>query len=143
MKSVLAAVLVLALSASATLADVCPPAKITDLSVTTMGKTTAVLSFTDPGDDCNTGSAASYEVRYSTSPITESNYYLASVAGTGTPAGSNGTSDCFTVPLNTLTCGSHAYYFAITFLDAAGNRSPVSNSPSGTTHSCTSSEVAC
>lgn len=87
MKTVLAAVLVLALTASVAIADVCAPAKVVDLSVTTMGKTTAVLTFADPGDDCNTGTAASYEVRYATSAITESNYYNASVAGTGTPAG--------------------------------------------------------
>jgi len=137
------ALLFLIATSSIVHADVCAPAKVVDLAVAGMGKTTAVLTFTDPGDDCSTGTATSFEVRYSTSAITEANYYNASVAGTHAPLGSNGTADCWPLPVNTLTCGSHLYYFAITFTDASGNRSPVSNSPSGTTHSCVSAEVEC
>lgn len=142
MNRLLMAAVLLTLSLGVAHADDCAPAKVSGLTVT-MGKSSAILQFNDSGNDCATGTAASYEVRYSTSAITESNYYNASVAGTGTPAGAAGTPDCFTVNAGTLTCNSHTYFFAITFTDAAGNRSPVSNSPSGTTHSCTSAEVSC
>src|SRR5689334_18524117 len=54
------------------------PSRVTDLAITIMGKTTAVLTFTDSGDDCMDGTAASYEVRYSTSPITAANFGSAS-----------------------------------------------------------------
>src|SRR5690242_17292972 len=36
--------------------------------------TAATLTWTAPGDDANTGQASSYDLRYSTSPITASNF---------------------------------------------------------------------
>lgn len=120
------------------------PSRVTDLAITIMGKTTAVLTFTDSGDDCMDGTAASYEVRYSTSPITAANFGSASLAGTGTPAGAGGTADCFSVPSGKLTCGGTTYYFAIQFTDGSGFKSPgVSNTPSGSTHACNGAEVFC
>lgn len=137
--AVLLILAVLGLAAIAA-ADVCAPAKVTDLTAPASGRTTVVLTFTDPGDDCNTGTAASWEVRRSSSTITEANYYSATLAATGTPAGGNGTTDCASI--SGLTCNT-AYYFAVTFTDAAGNRSPVSNSVMKLTGSCNSNEVAC
>jgi len=125
------------LVASIASADVCPPAKVTDLAVPLTGFHSVKLTWTDPGDDCNTGTASAYEIRFSSSAITESNYYSATVLVTGGPAGANGTGDCAAEYTTNLAC-STTYYFAITFTDAAGNRSPVSNSPSGTIASCSS-----
>jgi len=136
----IAAVLLLVVAVSTASADVCAPAKVTNLTVLSTGLKSVALTWTDPGDDCNTGTASGYEVRYSTSAITEANYYTASVLTSGGPAGGNGTSDCVD-SYNILSCNG-SYYFAITFTDAAGNRSPVSNSPSGTLPSCSSHQIA-
>lgn len=126
--------------AAQALADECAPAKVTNLSVGT-GKTTAVLAWTDPGNDCNTGTASSYEIRRSSATITDTNWQSATVVATGTPAGSNGTGDCRQI--TSLTC-EQTYYYVIFHFDAAGNRSPISNCVSGTQASCTfSPEVDC
>jgi len=125
------------LAANVAIADVCPPAKVTDLAVPLTGYKSVKLTWTDPGDDCNTGTATAFEIRYSTSTITESNYYSATVLVTGGPAGASGTSDCAAEYNASFACNG-GYSFAITFTDAAGNRSPVSNSPSGTIASCNS-----
>lgn len=130
----------LGLFATQALADVCAPAKVTNLAVGT-GKTTAVLEWTDPGNDCNTGTASSYEIRRSGSTITDTNWQSATVVATGTPAGSNATGDCRQI--TGLTC-EQTYYYVIFHFDAAGNRSPISNCVSGTQASCSfSPEVDC
>lgn len=132
----------LTLLASQAMADVCAPAKVTDLTVSNTGFHSVRLTFTDPGDDCSTGTATSFEIRVSSSPITEENYYSASVLATGGPAGSAGTSDC-NAPYNATLLGCNStYYFAITFTDESGNRSPVSNSPSGTIDPCNSQQIS-
>jgi chitodextrinase len=109
--------------------DVTRPAPIA-LSVSSLGDTTATLSWNAVGDDSLTGTATSYDIRYSTSPITTSNWATATqVSGEPAPqvAGS----------LQTFTVGSLArqrqYYFAIKATDDAGNVSALSNSPTGTT----------
>lgn len=130
-----------ALLATQARADECAPAKVIDLAVIATGKTTSVVTWTDPGDDCNTGTAASYEIRRSTATITDTNWQSASVVATGTPGGANGTAECR--DFTGLTCTA-TYYYAIFFFDAAGNRSPISNVPSGTQKSCSwTHEVAC
>ena len=139
--AILPVCLLLVIAAGTASADVCAPAKVADLAVLSVGYKSVALTWTDPGDDCNTGTASSYEVRYSTAgAITEANYYSASVLATGGPAGANGTADCVD-SVNLLACNT-GYYFAITFTDAAGNRSPVSNSPNGTLPSCGSHQIA-
>ena len=121
-------------------ADACAPAKVANLSVIT-GKTTAVLTWNDPGDDCDTGTAASYEIRRSSGTITDTNWQSATVVASGSPAGADGTPDCR--DFTNLGCGQ-TYYYVIFFFDAAGNRSPISNLASGTQKACnTSREVAC
>ena len=54
--------------------DLSPPADTTDLAVTNVTSGTATLSFTAPGGDGNAGQAQYYDIRYSTSPITEDNW---------------------------------------------------------------------
>src|SRR5215510_4741910 len=49
--------------------DNTPPAAVTDLTVA-VGPHTGVPVWTNTGDDGTVGTASSYEVRYSTSPIT-------------------------------------------------------------------------
>jgi hypothetical protein len=138
MKRLLAVSLGVMLTASVALAqDLCPPSKVNNLAVDGTGHHTAVLSWTDPGDDCATGTAASFEIRRSSAPITEANYYSATVVVSGAaPFGGS----CYGV--EGLTENT-TYYFSITFLDDAGNRSPVSNSPSGTTTGHNTPDITC
>jgi hypothetical protein len=140
MKRVVLFLVAFACTAAFAHADNCAPSRASDLGIQAIGKTTVLLSFTDSGEDCLTGTAGSYEVRRSGAAITEANYYSATVVtSAGTPSGSGGTTDCYKV--GGLSMGT-TYYFAITFTDGSGNRSPVSNSISATTHT-TGFDVDC
>ena len=110
--------------------DETPPGGVTDLAVTETGSSHARLAWTAPGDDGFTGRAAAYEIRYSTSPITDLPSFLA-----GTPAGSPDPQTAGSA--ETLEIGGLAfstpYYFALRALDEFGNAGAVSNVPTGTT----------
>ncbi len=106
------------------------PDPINDVSVQSTGSTTALLAWTASGDDGGTGTARSYDLRYSTSPIDAGNFDLATPAA-GEPAPrAAGVPESFEVSgLDYLT----TYYFAVVVADEQNNRSGVSNSPNGTT----------
>ncbi len=109
--------------------DVVRPAPI---AVTIIGQTdsTVTLQWTAVGDDSLTGTATSYDIRYSTSAITSANFASASVvANAPTPAGSGSTQ---TVTVRGLA-RQVTYYFAIKAADDATNWSALSNVPSVTT----------
>jgi hypothetical protein len=97
-----------------------PPASPTDR---------AILSWVAPGDDGNTGTATSYELRYSTSAINAGNFSQATLASTTTPqaAGANET-----VTVSGLTQDTN-YFFAIKALDEADNESPLALAATVTT----------
>ncbi|MDZ7267057.1 MAG: Ig-like domain-containing protein [candidate division KSB1 bacterium] len=104
--------------------DATPPAFVSDLSTTTVTSTSVELRWTAPGDDGNTGTARSYDLRYATSLITEANFNSATpVAGLGNPkpAGS-----IETVTVSGLRSGTR-YYFALKSSDEIGNTSALSN----------------
>jgi hypothetical protein len=108
--------------------DTIPPARITDLTART-GNTSGsvILTWTAPGDDESTGTASSYRVKYSTSPIDKSNWGSATdVSGEPTPKPAGSTE---TMTISGLTPGA-TYYFALKAYDEAGNSSGVSNSVS-------------
>ena len=99
----------------------------------TAGAASAVLRWTAPGDDSLSGRATSYEIRYSTAPITVTNFGAATaITGLPTP-GPAGTPQSFVV--NGLVDGS-IYFFALRSVDDRGNWSLLSNAafgrPSGT-----------
>ncbi len=82
------------------------------------------LHWTAPGDDNTTGTASQYDVRYSTSPITEANWTSA-LQASGEPAPQvGGTPESFTV--NGLLPAT-TYYFAIKAADEVPNWSAISN----------------
>lgn len=82
------------------------------------------LRWTAPGDDGTVGTAAQYDIRYSTSAITNNNFNSATQA-TGEPAPKvAGSSETFT--LNNLAANT-TYYFAIKAADEATNWSGLSN----------------
>ncbi len=88
------------------------------------GADTLTLAWTAPGDDGSYGRASSYDVRWSTAPITDANFSTAN-AVPGPPAPTDaGTRQRLVV--RGLTRGT-TYYFALKTTDDAGNVSPLSN----------------
>ena len=112
--------------------DTTPPAAITDLATSNPTTSTIDLTWTAPGNDGTTGTAATYDIRYlaGTTPITDATWASATqCTGEPTPQGA-GSSEAFTV---IGLVADTDYYFAIKTADEVPNWSPVSNSPSGTT----------
>jgi len=109
--------------------DVTPPAAIA-VNITTVTDTTATLSWVATGDDSITGTAASYDVRYSVAPITLATWN-ASTQSTGEPTPAvAGTTQTFVVRNLSREV---TYYFAIRASDEVPNISGLSNVPSATT----------
>ena len=120
---------------STTTADGIPPAAITDLAITVVTATALTLTWTAPGDNGHTGDASSYEIRYSTTPISAANFTTATpVIGAPWPH-SAGTTESMT--LTGLGAGT-TYHVAIRTRDEVPNTSDVSNVASGTTISTVS-----
>jgi len=137
-KSLILALSLTVLGASAALAqDVCAPAKVTTISTITWYGAIQVC-WTATGDDCSTGNATTYEVRYSTSPITDTNWQSATAYGDNSTT--NGNQDCFC--LTTGCPGIDTYYFAVFLIDETGNRSPISTVVSGTDR-CSGAHTTC
>jgi len=112
-------------------ADVTPPSSITNLSSSNVSQTSVDLSWTAPGDDANSGTAASYDVRYSTSELTTNNWGQANqVDGEPTPSVAGSSESVYiAVGLQPNT----TYYFALKTSDETGNLSSISNVISFTT----------
>lgn len=110
--------------------DSVAPAAITDLSASRANSKSIQLSWTAPGDDLVSGRAASYEVRYATSPITPANWSSATEAAEELLQLDAGTTMAY--PANELNANT-TYYFAVKTKDAAGNVSAISNVASATT----------
>ncbi len=110
--------------------DSLPPSPVTDLAVIQTGGQKITLSWTTTGDDLSTGTAHSYDIRYSLAPIDSSNFNLATqVIGEPEPK-SAGLPETLTVTgLNFST----PYYFAVKVFDEWNQASGVSNSLLGTT----------
>jgi hypothetical protein len=118
------------LAVKTTSGDLTPPAAVADLSVTSATGTSLALRWTAPGDDGSTGTASSYDIRYSTSAITNANWATATqAAGEPAPAAA-GTVQTFTL---TGLSGSQIYYVAIRATDDRSNVAALSNVASGTT----------
>ncbi|MBI3449432.1 MAG: choice-of-anchor D domain-containing protein [Acidobacteria bacterium] len=110
--------------------DTTPPGAIADLAATGATSGSIFLSFTATGDDGSSGTAASYDVRFATSPIDASSFDAATRA-TGAPRpGPAGSPQAMEV--TGLLAGT-TYYLALEAIDEFGNRGPVSNAASATT----------
>lgn len=113
-----------------TTGDLVPPAAIADLAITAATATSLALRWTAPGNNGSTGTAASYDIRYSTSPINAGNFASATPA-TGEPLPAvAGTVQTFTIG---GLQGSRTYYVAMRTTDGSGNVSALSNTVSGST----------
>lgn len=110
--------------------DTTPPAAVMDLSAIAEGANTVHLRWSAPGDDGNTGTASSYDVRYSNNPITATNFGSAMEANLEpTPTASG---DIQSMTLSGMDPGT-TYYFAMKATDDAGNTSNISNITLATT----------
>ncbi len=110
--------------------DTSTPAAVTDLATGVVTSSSVVLSWTAPGDDGSAGTASSYDVRYSTSTITEANWASATQASGEPSPQVAGSAESFTV--TGLSSGT-TYYFAIKTSDEIPNESALSNVPSAAT----------
>ena len=125
-------------SPSGTTIDETAPADITDLAASNPTMTSITLTWTAPGDNGNSGTATTYDLRNYTVPITEANWALATQL-TGEPVPSvAGSGETFIV---TGLSQSTTYYFAIKTADEIPNWAGISNSPSGTTISTPSQPI--
>ncbi|HUW83251.1 MAG TPA: Calx-beta domain-containing protein, partial [Phycisphaerae bacterium] len=114
--------------------DTTPPAAVTDLAAGNPTSSSIDLSWTAPGDDGTTGTASSYDIRYSTSTIDEGSFAGATqVASEPTPQLA-GTPQGMTVP---GLSASTTYYFAMKTSDEVPNVSALSNVASGATTAVT------
>ena len=111
--------------------DTTPPARVNDLAARPGNNAgEVVLSWTAPGDDGYSGTAAQYDIRFYYREITDSNWnYATQLANVPQPQVA-GTRQTWTVPSSTNLTPGATYYFALKARDDAGNWSPVSNSPS-------------
>jgi len=106
------------------------PGDVADLAITTITDSSATLTWTAPGDDGTTGTATKYDIRYSTSMITDANFLSATQAANLLPPDTAGTTETFTV---TGISGITTYHFALKTADEVPNWSGISNVPIATT----------
>lgn len=115
---------------ASTAPDTTPPAAVVDLGATNATSTTVVLGWTAPGNDENIGKAASYDIRYGTSLITDANWSSRIKVSSEPSPSFAGTIEIFII--SGLTANT-TYYFALKTQDYAGNISGISNIASATT----------
>lgn len=105
-------------------ADNTDPAKVNDLKADKQTQTSVRLTWKSPGDDGDDGAAMSYDIRYSTNPITATNWNTATqVTGEPTPRKANRFQEYTVVGLDP----GENYFFAIKAEDEEGNISELSN----------------
>ncbi len=120
--------------------DITAPSAISDLAISSCDSTECIISWTAPGDDSTTGTATSYDLRYSTSDITSDADFNSASLVTGEPNPSvAGTLETETV--TGLQSGTR-YYFALKTADEVPNISSISNVPSELTSSIDSTPAS-
>src|SRR5207249_10984833 len=96
--------------------DVTRPAPLA-INVTSVTDSTATLGWNAVGDDSLTGVATGYDVRYSTAPITATNWSSATQASGEPTPGAPGTSQSMTIR---GLSRQQTYYFAARAVDDVG-----------------------
>ena len=110
--------------------DTTAPAAVSNLSASNATASSIDLSWAAPGNDGSTGTATSYDIRYSTTTITDGNFSSAAQVS-GEPAPSvAGSSQSMTISGLSV---STTYYFALKTSDEVPNTSGLSNVASTTT----------
>jgi hypothetical protein len=118
-------------SSATIITDAAAPNAVTDLRVDSVYENTTFLAWTAPGNDGASGRAAQYDIRYSTSEITDDTSFNAAtrVEKVPPPQEAGETENLEILGLNPHT----TYYFALKAADEAPNWSGLSNHPSATT----------
>jgi hypothetical protein len=112
-------------------ADETPPSAVTDLAAIAVDYQRVRLTWTAPGDDGATGTASSYDIRYSSSEIKDMSDFDAAFKVENEPKPKeSGSSESFTV---TGLSAQRTYHFALVAYDDGPNPSPLSNVASATT----------
>ncbi|MGH7926683.1 MAG: S8 family peptidase, partial [Candidatus Binatia bacterium] len=115
------------------LGDDTPPGTVANLKKESVTQTSVTLNWTAPGDDDDTGTATSYDMRFSTTKFTDADWNtLTQVSGEPTPEAA-GTGQNKTV--TGLLCG-RSYFFVIKTRDEAGNESALSKIATAKTAAC-------
>lgn len=104
--------------------DIIAPEAISDLHGIDRTESSVDLSWTAPGDDANTGTAASYDIRYSLTPVTNETEWENAKSVSGPAPQTAGNLEYFTV--GGLANGT-GYYFYIKTIDDNSNISVISN----------------
>lgn len=108
-----------------TTGDQTPPSAVANLAVSgTPTYNSVTLTWSAPGDDGSTGTAASYDLRFFTSSISEINWSAAAKAEGEPMPQVAGTNQSFTV---TRLSPSTQYYFSLKTYDEVANPSLISN----------------
>jgi uncharacterized repeat protein (TIGR03803 family) len=113
--------------------DSTAPGKVANLKAGTVTQTSITLNWTAPGDDGSTGTASSYDLRYSTATLNDASFAAATqVSGEGAPLAA-GSAENITV--TGLLCG-RIYSFALKSGDEVNNISALSNVAKAKTAAC-------
>jgi len=115
-----------------TLAEGDAPAAVTNLASSSPTASSVTLAWTAPGDDGDVGTATEYDIRYSTSVITDANFGSATQAANLPIPSLAGSGETFTV---IGLVENTTYYFALKAADEVPNWSDLSNVVTGTTSS--------
>jgi len=104
--------------------DIIPPSKIEDLSIINVGSYFIEVEWTSPGDDSTSGTAESYDIRYSEYEMDESNWNSAQqIQSEPYPLSSGYAQSCTIEDLSS----THHYFIGIKSIDDRGNISSLSN----------------
>ncbi|MFO8078370.1 MAG: fibronectin type III domain-containing protein [Thermoplasmatota archaeon] len=114
------------------------PSRVTDLQATQTTNTSVTLTWTAPGDNFDLGTVSSYDIRYSTSAITENNWKDATLVSETVVIDEAGATE--SINITGLDKGTD-YYFALKASDEVPNTSPISNVVNEKTLSDTTQEA--
>ncbi|MEI8361114.1 MAG: fibronectin type III domain-containing protein [bacterium] len=104
--------------------DIIAPSPVNDLSTSNNGTSSISLSWLATGNDLNSGTAAAYDIRYSTSTINDANWNVATQVNGEPVPGISGTNESMIV---SGLLPATQYYFAMKVVDGFGNWSLLSN----------------
>ena len=104
--------------------DTTAPAAVTDLRVESVVGGVVTLAWTAPGDDGDTGTASSYDIRYADASVTEGNWGTCTQVSAAEPdPAAPGTEQSTAIDVG----GDTNLYFALKTSDEASNWSSLSN----------------
>jgi hypothetical protein len=106
------------------------PSAIKNLSASSATASSVTLTWTATGEDGSIGTAVSYDIRYSTTAISEQNFSTSKKALNPPNPQISGQKETYVV--KSLKRNTR-YYFAIKTVDRGNHISPISNTPSRST----------